>query len=115
MRSKTSAKSNGRPDMNKPAPLAKPVKQVISKRASQPATKPEPPKPRRKFDIGNYVSIPQEHFGTTNARITGYEWGGEHRRFMRNVWLYYVVPAGADPGHEMLLIAEDQIFDRISI
>jgi len=78
--------------------------------------KPDVVKPKRKFEFGQLVSISEpsfyKKFGTTNGIVCGYEWGGDHRNFMCEEWLYYVRQESG--GFESVLIVESDL-GRISV
>jgi hypothetical protein len=119
MPSKKNAKLNGKPDMPKQVPL--PLESVsaapIRARGKSKPIEVEPPKPKREYELGNFVACAQakQEFGSTNCRVAGYEWGANHRKFNRDVWLYYLAPADRDLHLGMILIPEDEIHGRISV
>jgi hypothetical protein len=75
--------------------------------------RPEPPKPPRAFKVGDLVSTKVMRGGTTNSIVCGYEWGGNNREVMRNVWCYWTRPSVREHSQRWTLIPEDEL-ERIS-
>lgn len=59
--------------------------------------RPEKPRTQRLFRDGDLVSVHAWHdhmeLKSSNAIVCGAEWGGNHRDFNRDIWIYFVKDA----------------------
>jgi hypothetical protein len=74
------------------------------------------PLPRPRYNIGEIVGCARlaAAFGWNNGRIVGMEWGEYNKNIMRPMWYYNLTPTHGRTT-QCILVAEDEIRDRISV